>query len=490
MTQKPTKSTSDYDAKSSKIIRTVVIALILDIFSFTIILPLFPRLLDYYRENDSADENSLFSITLRQVETFKALIGGSGTKLDVVLFGGALGSLFSFLQFLVAPQIGKLSDKWGRKKVLMLSMIGNAVSCGLWIFARDFETFVLSRIIGGLCEGNVQLSVAIITDVTSRKNRSRGLALVGIAFALGFTFGPALGAYFASLDLLQYSPTLDSYGLNPYSAPALGAFFLIIIEMVYLYFFLDESINYKRMPSPTQPSFSSPSKSAKAPAASTSTTKKPAVSAFNQLSLLHFTYLFIFSGLEFTLPFLTYDRHNFTNREQGMLLGFIGLISAFIQGSYTRRYAHKLGEKTIVLQGLVCCMAGFMVIAIFNTVKGLYMGALFLSVTSATVVTGLTSLASLCIGEDEGGEGHGEGKDVSEGTHQNQNQGMLLGHFRSLGQLGRACGPLMTCALYWIYGALKTYSMGAFVMIFVAFWFSRIPTSQSGVKDVGKSKKQ
>jgi predicted MFS family arabinose efflux permease len=82
-------------------------------------------------------------------------------------------------------------------------MIGNALSMALWIFSASFPVFLLSRIIGGLTEGNVQMSIAMITDITTPETRSRGLALVGIAFALGFTVGPPLGAFFASIDLFE-----------------------------------------------------------------------------------------------------------------------------------------------------------------------------------------------------------------------------------------------------------------------------------------------
>jgi MFS family permease len=116
---------------------------------------------------------------------------------DLVLLGGMVGSMFSFLQFLVSPFIGTLSDLIGRRTTLLLTMvcypfkckskplivylytlkyqIGNLVSTALWASASSFNYFLLARIVAGLSEGNVQLSIAIISDVTDEKTRSKGL---------------------------------------------------------------------------------------------------------------------------------------------------------------------------------------------------------------------------------------------------------------------------------------------------------------------------
>lgn len=159
----------------------IFISLFIDILAFTIILPLFPRILSTYAENN----DFYYLLFQSQLNNFKSFIGAS-SDFDIVLFGGLIGSLFSFLQYLVSPLVGSLSDKYGRRSILLISMFGNALSMLLWVFAgNSFLIFILSRIIGGLTEGNVQMSIAMITDITTKDQRSKGLALVGIAFALG-----------------------------------------------------------------------------------------------------------------------------------------------------------------------------------------------------------------------------------------------------------------------------------------------------------------
>jgi MFS family permease len=105
-------------------------------------------------------------------------------RYDVVLLGGALGSLFSALQAVASPVIGRLSDRYGRRRALLASLVGNVLSVLAWVLATDFRTFLLSRVIGGLSEGNVQLAIAMATDVSSEQQRGSTMALVGACFSV------------------------------------------------------------------------------------------------------------------------------------------------------------------------------------------------------------------------------------------------------------------------------------------------------------------
>ncbi|KAJ3239654.1 hypothetical protein HDU78_002742 [Chytriomyces hyalinus] len=461
------------DVFARRALTTIFTALLIDILAFTIILPLFPRILNYYNTVDGPDDSTFYSAIHAQVSSFRGWIGGTESRLDIVLFGGFIGSLFSFLQFVASPWIGSLSDVYGRKNVLLISMIGNAVSMLLWIFSKSFFIFVLSRVVGGLTEGNVQMSIAMISDITTPETRSKGLALVGIAFSLGFTVGPPIGAYFASIDLLETFPWLKAYGINAFSSPAIFALILIVIETIYMALYLPETLGFKKenltttTTTTTGATTNSPKKTKKEPAVKTSKSvnnskKSSTESTLKLLSLIHFLYLFCFSGMEFTLTFLTYDRFGFSNSQQGKYLATLGVVAALVQGGYVRRVAHKtVTEKAIVIQGMVSCAMGLFVIG--NLAKGgsgyggvwLYVGAGFLAFTSGTVVTTLTSLASLTATGAKTEEYDENPRNISE------NQGRILGSFRSAGQLGRSMGPLAACSAYWILGSAASYSMGS-----------------------------
>lgn len=190
-----TKKTSINQDDPQGMTWVVFFGLLIDLLAFTLILPLFPQLLDHYKKNDSP--NGIYHILDSKVKSFSQLIGAPEGQFNSVLFGGLLGSLFSFLQFVASPLIGGLSDYFGRRKLLLLSTAGVALSYALWVNASSFGLFVVARIIGGLSKGNVSLATAIIADVSSHKTRQRGMALIGIAFSIGFLLGPILGAFFA-----------------------------------------------------------------------------------------------------------------------------------------------------------------------------------------------------------------------------------------------------------------------------------------------------
>ncbi|KAF9192483.1 hypothetical protein BGZ51_005495 [Haplosporangium sp. Z 767] len=529
----------------TKVVRIVFTALLLDILAFTIILPLFPRLLQFYRDSEHGDQTSLLAWSLSRLTEFQSMIGlddnqtGSGVnpikrppKMDIVLLGGALGSLFSVLQFIASPIIGKLSDVMGRRRVLLISMLGNLISCGVWLFSSSFELFVLSRVIGGLSEGNVQLSIAMISDITTPAARSKGLAMVGIAFAIAFTIGPALGAYFANKDLVQAFPGLAQFGLHPFSGSALLALVLLTIESLYLYAKLPETNSESWRLAVQQTAEEEKNK------ASSSTTSSASGTAANKevkkvimmdpaevmqlqhsylarLSFTHFAHLFLFSGMEFTLTFLTFHLFDFSHMQQGALLGYIGIMSSLLQGGYVRRRAHKVGEKRMVLQGMMAAAFGLGCIALVSSdssgsmilddklgqqnvsllrtiilyldaqdwsrktrMWGLYAGATGLAVTSATVVNCLTSLASLVcdmgLDMDENEVTSETSSEDKNSTYQPIGKGLALGRFRSWGQLGRAAGPIAACSLYWRVGPLVCYGAASLAVTAVALVAGRV----------------
>ncbi|ORX49407.1 MFS general substrate transporter [Hesseltinella vesiculosa] len=436
--------------EESKIVRIIFIALLLDLLSFTIILPLFPRLLEFYKSTDTS-KDSLLSYFAHCLDEYKQLTGMvSNKRWDTVMLGGFIGSLFSFLQFIVSPILGHASDRFGRRAVLLCTMIGNIVSTCLWCFANTFSWFLTARIIGGLSEGNVQLSIAMISDVTSKERRSKHMALVGIAFAIAFTAGPPLGAWLASIDLTQQAWALP--GMYPYSMAALVALLLLLIETIYLFTQLPETSS---QPAPS--SDSNKSKKNKPSPTATTTKADPGLSQKQNdnlwnLGLVQCMFTFLFSGMEFTLVFLTYDVLSYSHLQQGKLLGFMGIASAMIQGGYVRRKRQQ--EKTLAVQGMILGTFGLASLALVGLQLGalatsvcLYCGVLCLAFTSGTVVNSLTSLASL---------------------QSQQDQGKHLGLFRSFGQLGRALGPLSACTVYWILGPVWTYGIGAMCLSLLA----------------------
>lgn len=303
-------------------------------------------------------------------------------------------------------------------------MLGNIASVTLWCAATDFRTFLASRVVGGLSEGNVQLALAIATDISTEEERGKTMAMVGACFSIAFTFGPALGAALAQVQLVA---------ANPFATAAGFSLLLIVTETVYLYFALPETHSTVQ-PSRTDGSLEKTPDIADTP-------KHARTNSHNLLNLTHFTFILFFSGMEFSLPFMTYDLFTYGPKQTGRLLAFIGLTASLLQGGVTRRL-HPLRSVQL---GVFSCALAFLTLSRLTTERGLYLAAALLAVTSSTVVTGLNSLSSFEAGAAERGE--------------------KLGNHRSFGQVGRAVGPLVFCSLYWWVGRDIAYIVGGTGMV-------------------------
>jgi len=452
-----------------KIERIVFLSLILDLFAFTIPLPLFPRIIEWYTVREISDPNGLLSRTLRFVSAVRGVFYKplqNSQRWDIVFLGGLMGSAFSTLQFLVSPHIGSLSDKYGRRNILLISMIGNILSALIWVRSTTFASYMLSRVIGGLSEGNVQLATAILSDISTPANRSRALAHVGIAFAICFCIGPPIGAYFASRPV-PLSGALQME-LNVYAVPALLTLALLVAETLFLAVALPETRNTQ----PNKYGNDDPTEvhvNEKWKATSAVRSVKERTELLRVLRKLHFLFLGIFSGVEFTLTFLTFDLFDWNNTQNGALIGSIGIISALLQGGYVRRAISKVGEGKMAQRGVSSCALGLVFLATLprfvSTQPKIAVGllraaAVCLAFTSATVVSSLTAHASLQC--DEGFD-KDTGKPGAE--HPELAKGKALGEFRSSGQLGRAIGPLLACASYWTFGPSITYAVSAIAML-------------------------
>lgn len=145
-----------------------------------------------------------------------------------------IGSWFSLLQFLATPFVGAMSDVLGRKIPLLICLTGVTASYALWAFAgKSFLLFCVSRTIGGLCKGNISIATAVMTDVSGHKERGKGMALIGIAFSVGFIVGPMLGALLSNLT--AHTSTF-------FALPAVVALSLSLLNLLFTAFRLPESL--------------------------------------------------------------------------------------------------------------------------------------------------------------------------------------------------------------------------------------------------------
>lgn len=421
-----------------KMLKTVFISLVIDLLAFTVILPLLPSLLDYY----GTKEDGLYRSLKNSVSSFRELVGAPDTpRWNSVLFGGLIGSLFSLLQFIASPVIGAASDVYGRKPLMIVTMVGVAFSYALWAVSRNFGLFVLARIIGGISKGNVSLSTAVVADVLPPQKRGKGMALIGVAFSVGFVFGPLIGAIFSRWAREQQGEF--------YVFPALFALVLAVMDVIYVVTVLKETLPQSRRAKSIASGWQktsyliNPLSLFRFSSVTNISTKD--LSDIRKIGLVYFLYLFLYSGLEFTLTFLTHNRLNYDSMQQGKMFFFIGFIMAAVQGGYVRR-ASAGKEMKMAANGIVILVPSFIIMAFANTAVWIYLSLVLFSFASATVVPCLTTMISMYGGNDQ--------------------KGTIMGIFRSLGALARALGPVFASTMYWSCGATTCYITGGLLLVF------------------------
>ena len=418
----------------------IFLTIFIDLLGFTIIFPLFPALLDHYLLVDG--NKGALGWLLTQIDQL-AELAGSHSNYRAVLFGGVLGSLYAFLQFIFAPIWGSLSDRIGRRSVLLITVSGTTLSYVLWFFSGSFLLFIIARLIGGAFAGNLSVATAAVADVTSRENRAKGMGIVGVAFGLGFLFGPAIGSVASFYDLSSGHPELTKWGVNPFSLPALISFGFSLINLIWVWLRFRETLN-----------------PAERDKSETVRIRHPLHELMNaeagparRTNWLYFIYNLSFSGMEFSLPFLAAERFGYQPTDMFKIFVFLGFVLIFTQGGIVRRAVPRFGEKRVLLTGLMGVCAGIALVGIASASWIFYVGLAAIGIGSGLTNPTVSSLVSL----------------YSPSTQ----QGRMLGIFRSLGSLARGFGPLVACSLYWWLGGTVTYLAAAAIV--VVPWMIALP---------------
>jgi len=414
-------------AKRRSVLGLVFLTVFLDMVGFSVIFPLFPKMLEHYLALEG--EGSAIG---RLVAFLAGLVGTDESGFRVtVLFGSLLGSLYSLLQFLFAPFWGALSDRIGRRPTLLVTLAGTAASYLLWFVSGTFLVLILARLLGGIMAGNISTASAVIADTSAPEDRAKGMGMLGAGIGLGFVLGPALGAFASQWDLLARFPEWASFGVNPFSGAALVAFAMALVNFVWAVTHFPETL-------PPEKRGRAAGVRTRNPFRALRTLDLPGVSRTN---LIYFLYFTAFSAIEFTLAFLTVERLGYTPRKIGLMFVFVGLTIAFVQGGLVRRLVPRLGEIRLALFGLAGTIPGFLLIGLAYTELQLYVGLAFMAGASALALPCLTSLVSRYSPADR--------------------QGLALGTFRSMGALSRAIGPVLGGLLYFGLGSGAPYFAGA-----------------------------
>ncbi len=255
---------------------------------------------------------------------------------------GALGAAYPVFQFIGAPILGRLSDRFGRKPILMISQVGTFIGFIVLGFANALWILFLARIIDGISGANISTAQAAITDSTTEKTRTQGLGLLGAAFGLGFVIGPVIA--FVSLAASG----------NDYRVPAFVAAGFSLISILMTWFWFHETLPADKRGDTSQ-------KSSFSFSAMLDGLRNPAVGL---LLVLMFAQQISFGGFEQLLALFTLDRLGLNASGNSVIFVFVGVIVVAVQGGFIGPWSRKLGDRRLIYLGLATLAVGLTLISL------------------------------------------------------------------------------------------------------------------------------
>lgn len=422
----------------------VFLTLFLDLVGFSILFPLVAAIMRHY----AAEPDGLLGVWMQQVH---AIAPGATAMQREALFGGVLMGLYALLQFLCAPFWGTLSDRIGRRPVLVLTILGNTLGYLLWVFADSFALLLLSRVVCGLAAGNISVATAAVADLTDAGNRARGMGFVGVAFGLGFILGPALGgAIHAGLPHLGGAVATGGWGLHPFSLAAGAAAILSLGNLLWVLLRFPETRGAARGRFDLRSG--NPLR----------VLSRDHGTAVRQVIRANLVFTVLFAALEATLVFLAADRLGYAPGAMAGIFVVLGLTSALVQGGLVRRLAPRLGERRLALIGLATMLPAYAALGAVSWIASdalLFLGLILLGIGIGCTMPALAALASLAAGAAR--------------------QGAALGSFRSAGALARAIGPFLGAIAYFAIDPSAPYLIGGVLLLLPMLLLARMPAPSS-----------
>ena len=334
---------------------------------------------------------------------------------------GVLVAVFSLVQFIFNPYFGRISDRRGRKPIIVLCLLLSASSYLIFAFTNSYGVLLISRIVAGLGGSSISVAQAYIADITTKENRSKGMGLIGAAFALGFVFGPLIGGF------------LSNYGIHIIGFA--GASFSFTAFLV-TWFLLPESLREKTEGRRHKLfNFS----------AFTDVLKRPSIGI---VIIIFFVVTFSMANIFGTFALLGYKQFHLSDLQIGTLFGIMGIFSAIAQTGIIHILTKHYKDVTIISFGTFILFIALAYVP-FCT------GYVTLGVASGllTLGTGLLIPTSLSL--------------LSKITPDNE-QGAVLGINQSIAALARVLGPLWGGFSFQFFGHAFPFITGA---VFVFFTF-------------------
>jgi multidrug resistance protein len=344
-----------------------------------------------------------FGLILPSLPFWARRLGANPAEIGLAL------TVYALAQFLFTPVLGALSDRYGRRPIILASLCIEALGFALTALSGSLLTLLCARFLAGVGASSIGSAQAVVADVTTAKTRARGMGMIGAAIGLGFVVGPALGGILATWGL---------------TAPFWAAMGVALVNIFLVVGLLPETqhtaaggatswgMRGRRLLRRSQ----------------WSVLRKP-----DGVRIITATLLFTlaFSGMEAVFPLLTLQQFRWGATQNGYLFTYIGVLVVVMQGGLVGRLVARLGERTLLLTGLVLLATGLLLLPLSRTLPLVLLSLALLSIGEGAVTPTSTALLSL--------------------VSPSQKQGETLGVGQGVASLGRIFGPL---AAGWLFTAL------------------------------------
>ncbi len=366
--------------------------------------------------------------------------------------GSLLGAVYSLMQFLFVPVWGRVSDRVGRRPVLVWSVGVNVFAMAGLGLAITYGTSVawlfVARIVSGVATANLGTASAYIADITTKKDRARGMGMIGMAFGLGFILGPGVGGILGRIAVNGRQG-----GVACFVAAALG-----LVNFVWVAVGLPESLSDEVR---ARARTAAPEGARRSPLNLDAARRAFADPALARAILVNFLIILAFTNLDQTFRYFTKDLFGMDQLRTGLLLAFTGVVSAGVQGGLIRRLAKAFREAPLIRAGIVLQGAAFVLYALSPS---LGLGTLFGACAVLAVGNGITQPTVSAF--------------VSKRAEAHE-QGAILGTNQSAASLARVVGPAFGGFVYGAIGPRSPYVAAALGMAVALFFALRLRESDT-----------
>ena len=366
----------------------LLLVVVIDLIGFGIIIPLLP----FYAET----------------------YGASPQKVTMLMV------TFSFFQFIAAPIWGYLSDKFGRRIIILVTLAGSIIAYILLAYSQTLYGLFFARAFAGFMAGNISTAQAYIADITDKNNRAKAMGLFGAAFGIGFILGPAIGGVLAGSD-----PKNPNVFLPPIAAASLS-----FIALVLALFILKD--NRSRIKNNKNKRILSLIEAIKIP-------------NLRQLILLSFIVTLVFASMESTFSLWSERTFNWGAEQNGFIFAFSGICGVMVQGFLISPLVKRFGEAFLCITGIIFISIGMLSVAISYLNYHAYISMSLIAFGLGFFLPTISTLIVNIVSEDR--------------------RGWVLGVNQSVSSLSRIIGPVIAGFLFEFYGKNSPYIFGSIILI-------------------------